>query len=102
MRTPLGDPPPDYDNAKGYADAWGYRLGSGVANLIDFLREEHRVKYACDYRLRKIGKNKFAAVPAEPTKYSSGVFGISYAVEESSKFGVSVVDGRSSREGMEV
>jgi hypothetical protein len=102
MRTPLGDPPPDYSGARGYADAWGYRLGSGVANLIDFLRDEHRVKYGCDYRLRKIGKNRFAAVPAEPTKHSSGIFGIRYAVEEASKFGVSVVDGRASREGTEV
>jgi len=54
---------PDYDNAKGYADAWGFRLGSQIANLIDYIRDEFRVKYGCDYRLRRTGKNKFIVLP---------------------------------------
>lgn len=56
---------PDYTNAKGYADAWGFRLGSAIANLIDYLREEYRDKYACDYRFLRVGKNKFKIIPGD-------------------------------------
>lgn len=91
MRNSLGDPPPDYDNARGYADAWGYRLGSGAANLIDWVRDEYRAKYGTDYRLRRIGKNKYMAVPAEPAEYSSGTYGIPYVCEHAGKFGTTVV-----------
>lgn len=31
--------------------------------MIDTLRETHRVKYANDYNLRKVGKNKFQVLP---------------------------------------
>lgn len=48
----------------GYAMAWGYRSGSGIAKLIDHVRDEHRLKYAWDFRLLRVGKNKYKVVPA--------------------------------------
>lgn len=46
-------------DAAGYCDQWGYRPQSAVGQLIDHLRAEHRVKYGCNYRLERMGKNHF-------------------------------------------
>lgn len=74
---------PDYDNAKGYADAWGFRLGSQIANLIDYIRDEFRAKYGCDYRLRRIGKNKFEVIPGTHSDGTPATYGIDYAIAAS-------------------
>jgi hypothetical protein len=79
---------PDYwrEDFRCYASQWGYRCGSEIAKLIDYIREEYRVKYGCDYRLRRIGKNRFEAIPGK----DGSVYGISYAVEASKKFRTTV------------
>jgi hypothetical protein len=70
------------------ASQWGYRCGSEIAKLIDFIRDEYRVKYGVEYRLRKIGKNQFLAVPGDKSD-----FGVSYAVDAAQKFHTSVTCG---------
>jgi len=77
---------PDYENGKGYAGAWGFRPGSQIALLIEYIREENRAKYGCDYRLQRTGKNKFVAVPGDRSDY-----GVKYAVAASAKFKTRVV-----------
>jgi len=79
---------PDHwrDNCRCYASHWGFRCGSKIAKLIEYIRDEHRAKYGTDYRLRRLGKNRFLAVPGD---FSS--FGVSYAVVASQKFNTSVV-----------
>ena len=79
------EPPPDYDNAKGYADAWGYRLGSPVASLIDAAREEYRAKYGCDYRLVRTGKNKYRITAGD-----RGSYGYTYLRDNAARFGVNI------------
>lgn len=48
-----------------YASQWGYRCDSQVGKLINHVREESRIKYGCDYRLVKIGKNRYRIVAGE-------------------------------------
>jgi hypothetical protein len=67
------------------ASQCGYRCGNEIAKLIDFIRDEYRVKYGVEYRLRKIGKNQFLAVPGDQSD-----LGVSYAVEAAQKFNTSV------------
>lgn len=56
----------------GYAGDFGFRAGSGVAKMVDELREEHRTKFNTHYTLERVAKNTFrlvldrdAALPAE-------------------------------------
>jgi hypothetical protein len=67
-----------------YASQWGFRCGSEIAKLIDYIRDEYRAKYGCDYRLRRVGKNQFVAIPGKSS------YGVSYAVEASKLFKTSV------------
>lgn len=72
--------------AASYAQGWGFRPGSAVAKLIDFVREERRAKYGTDYRLERIGKNRFRAVPGDKSDY-----GVLLAINHSSQFEVVVL-----------
>ena len=60
MSKPLGETNPSH-----YAGQWGFRKGSQIAALINFAREEHRIKYVSDYQLERIGKNKFIVHPGD-------------------------------------
>lgn len=64
-----------------YASQWGFRCGSGIANLIGYIRDEYRAKYGCDYRLHRTGKNKFIAVPGDHSSY-----GVDYVVAHADRF----------------
>jgi hypothetical protein len=81
---------PDHWRASklGYAAQFGFRPESGVGRLIDFIRDEHRAKYGCDYRLRRIGKNRFTAVKGDHSDY-----GVSFAADCADRFGTQVVKG---------
>lgn len=105
----LYEPFPDYSRCRGYADAWGYRLGSNVAKLIDYLRDEHRAKYGLEYRLIRIGKNKYRVIPGNDHFYDTksakrntpctkkvfksvyNGYGVSYAKQCAPMFGVTVI-----------
>ena len=67
------------------AAQWGFRCGSQIAELISYLRDEHRAKYEIDYRLRRMGKNKFLVTPGD-----HGSYGLDLAIEESRRFKTTV------------
>lgn len=46
-------------------EMWGYRADSGVGKLIDHLYGEHRIKYGINYRLERVGKNKFTVLQGD-------------------------------------
>lgn len=48
-----------------YCQEWGYRPESPVGRLINHLRAEHRVKYGTDYRLGRVGKNRYMVVEGD-------------------------------------
>ena len=73
------------EDFRSYASQWGRRPHSEVALLIDFLRDTRRAKYGVDYRLVRLGKNKFQAVPGDNSDY-----GVAYAVSDSGKFNTHV------------
>ena len=104
----LYEPYPDYECRAGYANAWGYRNGSNVAKLIDYIRDEHRAKYGLDYRLVRLGKNRYKAIPGNDAAYDTkslrlrtpasrkvlrmiyNDYGVSYAKENAAKFGLTI------------
>lgn len=74
------------DDLRCYASQWGFRCGSEIAKLIEFVRDEHRAKYGIDYRLRRLGKNRFLVVPGDRSDY-----GIEYVVEAAQRFRTTVI-----------
>lgn len=105
----LYEPFPNYERYGYYANAWGYRNGSNVAKLIDHIRDEYRAKYGMDYRLIRLGKNRYRAIPGNDATYTSksarqraqicpngyarfcGSYGISYAKQCGPMFGITIV-----------
>ena len=70
-----------------YASQWGFRCGSEIATLMDFIRDKYRAKYGFDYRLRRIGKNRYLVVPGDTSSY-----GVSFAIEASKEFDTTVTN----------
>jgi hypothetical protein len=82
------------EDPRGYAAGFGFRCDSEIARLVEYIRAEYRVKYGTDYRLRRIGKNRFRAVPGD---FSS--CGVSYAVEASKLFNTSLTYDKYAKAG---
>ena len=51
-----------WEDKKTYGEGFGFRAGSKVCQLVNWLREEHREKYGQDYLLVRHGKGKVTAV----------------------------------------
>jgi hypothetical protein len=76
LRKFIGPKPHDdtwREDFRSYCTQWGYSPRSGAGKLIDFLRDEHRIKYGCEYRLRRIARKHWQVVSG-----SRSAFGIEY------------------------
>lgn len=61
------------DDFRSYGSQWGFRPGSEIDKLMDYAREEFRAKYVSDYRLRRIGKNKYVVVGGDHSNYGVNI-----------------------------
>ena len=74
------------DGEKCYAERFGFKCGSDVANLINHVRESRRAKYEVNYKLEHIGKNKFKVVSGNKSD-----FGVKIILEEAKSFNVEII-----------
>ncbi len=84
------------DDFRSYASQWGFRPKSEIAKLIDYIRDEYRAKYQTDYRLRRLGKNRFLAIPGD-----CGDYGVKYAVDAAQRFSTAVTCGPAVQKGQQ-
>lgn len=68
-----------------YTEFYGFRRDSQVARLVDYVCDEFRAKYGCDYRLKRVGKNRFVVVPGD-----CGDYGVRYVLESVKLFGTTI------------
>jgi hypothetical protein len=73
MRMEFDDSFRDIPYGRSYAELYGFEPDSPVANLIDWIREEYRAKYGCDYRLIPHDDGSWEPVPGR-----SGTYGYAY------------------------
>ena len=72
-----------------YASQWGYEPESPVAKLIDFVRDEYRIKYGLDYRLEPSGDG-YRISPGGDPDGSARMYGEECLRENAPTFGVTL------------
>jgi len=74
-----------------YGSQWGYEPGSPVCNLIDFVRDEYRVKYGSDYRLVRVDAGKYQVDHGRKQDGSEYLYGEEFLLEHALRFGVIIL-----------
>jgi len=87
------------EDFRSYASQWGYEPESPVAKLIDFVRDEYRAKYGCDYLLTREGE-AYRVSPGSRSDGSVSLYGESHLLADAARFGVSILPSVLNRQSL--